>query len=55
MQIVYTLSKKNLIILFLDCLSTLRTTPIADIKTKNGVEPADMNGNGNPVGETLAY
>lgn len=32
------------------CLSILRTTPIEDIKTSKLVEPAEMNGNGSPVG-----
>ena len=39
--------------LFCVCLSTLRTTPIADIKTKSEVEPALINGNGKPVGGIL--
>ena len=38
------------ILLFLDCRSTLSTTPIADIKTSKLVEPADINGSGKPVG-----
>ena len=33
-----------------DCLFTLRTTPIEDMKTTKLVLPALMNGNGNPVG-----
>ena len=28
----------------------LSTTPIADMKTNSEVDPADMNGNGSPVG-----
>lgn len=35
---------------FLDCLSTFSTTPIALIKTNKLVEPAEINGKGNPVG-----
>ena len=38
---------------FLDCLSTFKTTPIALIKTSKLVEPAEMNGSGNPVGGML--
>ena len=38
------------ILLFLLCLSTFNTTPIADIKTSKLVEPAEINGSGNPVG-----
>ena len=34
----------------LDCLSTLSTTPIADMKTSKLVEPAEMKGSGSPVG-----
>ena len=34
---------------FLLCLSTLSTTPIADIKTSKLVEPAEINGSGKPV------
>ena len=36
--------------LSLCCLSTFNTMPMADIKTKRDVEPAEMNGNGKPVG-----
>ena len=50
MQNVYTLFKKNYILLLLLCLSTFNTTPIADIKTNNEVLPALINGNGKPVG-----
>ena len=35
--------------LSLYCLSTLRTTPIADIKTSKLVEPAEINDNGKHV------
>ena len=50
---MYTPIKKNKILLFLLCLSTFSTTPIALIKTSKLVEPAEMNGNGNPVGGML--
>ena len=32
------------------CLSTFNTTPIALIKTNREVDPAEINGRGNPVG-----
>ena len=32
------------------CLCTFCTTPIALMKTNNEVEPAEINGNGSPVG-----
>ena len=35
---------------FAVCLSTLTTTPIADIKTNRDVDPALMKGSGSPVG-----
>ena len=34
------------------CLWTFWTIPIIDIKTMSDVLPAEMNGNGNPVGGT---
>ena len=40
----------NYILLFLLCLPTFSTTPIALIKTSKLVDPALMNGSGNPVG-----
>ena len=33
-------------------IKKLSTTPIADIKTRSEVEPAEMNGNSKPVGGT---
>lgn len=42
---------KNQILLFLDCLSTFKTTPFADIKTNSDVESAEINGSGKPVSE----
>ena len=33
-----------------ECLSTFKTTPIADIKTSKLVDPAEINGSGNLVG-----
>ena len=42
--------QKNHILLFLLCLSTFNTTPIAIMKTNKLVPPKEMNGNGKPVG-----
>jgi hypothetical protein len=42
--------QKNYTLPFLLCLSTFNTTPIALIKTKSEVEPAEINGSGRPVG-----
>ena len=42
--------QKNHILLFLLCLSTFKTTPIALMKTKSEVLPAEINGSGKPVG-----
>ena len=50
LHFVYTFIKNFYILLFLLCLSTLRTMPIADINTNKEVEPADINGSGKPVG-----
>ncbi len=41
---------KNQILDFLDRLSALRKTPMADMKTNKLVDPAEMNGSGSPVG-----
>ena len=41
--------------LFLFCLSTLSTTPMANMKTSKEVEPAKINGNGKPVGGILPH
>ena len=41
---------KYQILIFLLCLSTFNTTPIALMKTNKLVEPAEINGSGKPVG-----
>ena len=50
LHFVYTYIKNFYILLFLLCLSTFNTTPIALIKTSSEVEPAEINGKGKPVG-----
>lgn len=47
---MYDYKLKDASFSFLVCLSTLITTPIADINTNNDVDPALINGSGSPVG-----